>query len=328
MGANTGIEWCDATFNPWWGCTKVSDGCKFCYADTLSKRYGHDIWGPKAERRFFGEKHWAEPLKWNRDAERDGRRKRVFCASMADVFEKHMLPEVNDAIERARARLFTLIHTTRHLDWLLLTKRPENILSMIPVPWRDEPPHNVWYGTSVESQEYAEQRIPELLKVPAVVRFLSAEPLLGPIDLSPWLGVCEACEEAVSASDPRWRIGPNGWEHKCQHPQAGYFPLIEPVYPIGWVIAGGESGPGARPMHPDWARQLRDQCQAASVAYFFKQWGEWLPYDHCAEGDMHFSVPRVKLDEDRVAHRVGKKAAGRLLDGRTWDQFPAVEVPA
>lgn len=322
MGANTGIEWCDASFNPWWGCTKVSDGCKFCYADTLSRRYGHDIWGPKAERRFFGTKHWQEPLKWNRDAEQEGQRRRVFCASMADVFEQHMLPEVSGKQHEARCVLWETIERTPWLDWLLLTKRPEHIRDMVPVRWLHEPPHNVWYGTSTENQEYADTRIPELLRVPAVVRFLSCEPLLGPVTL-------RSTPEGQRATTVRT------WLEYNQRVQDGTFNPAT-YSRIDWVIAGGESGPGARPMHPEWARSLRDQCQAAGVAFFFKQWGEWVPTDYHLPGRTEYcfdgrskATPDCNFNGLSVNNmaKVGKRRAGRLLDGRTWDQFPAVEVP-
>lgn len=173
MSERSAIEWTDHTFNPWWGCTKVSSGCKNCYAETLSNRYGHDVWGPRARRRFFGEKHWQEPLRWNKAAEEEGRRARVFCASMADVFED------NASLESERQKLWSLISETPFLDWQLLTKRPENVLRM--VPWTVEWPHNVWIGTSVENQEAADYRLPLLKQIPALVRFLSCEPLLGPI---------------------------------------------------------------------------------------------------------------------------------------------------
>ncbi len=249
MGSNSAIEWCDATFNPWWGCLKVSPGCANCYADTLATRYGFTIWGPAAttERRLFGENHWQEPLRWNAAAAKAGVRKRVFCASMADVFED------NPQVEEARFNLWRLIEATPMLDWLLLTKRPENIEELVPLRWVDDVPQsNVWYGTSVENQEQADTRIPILLAVPAVVRFLSCEPLLGPVDLRPYLW-----EEA----GPAW-AGLN---------------VADPG--IHWIITGGESGAKARHCDPAWVRSIRDQCQEVNavvpgaVAFFHKQWG-------------------------------------------------------
>ena len=173
MGKDSKIEWTHHTFNPWWGCSKVSPGCENCYADSLSKRYGHQIWGPSAPRRFFGDKHWNEPVKWNKAAIEHHYRYRVFCASMADVFEDR------EDLKPHRARLFELIEDTPHLDWLLLTKRPENIAHLMRGPI----PGNVWLGTSAEDQKRWDQRVPVLLDIPATVRFVSAEPLLGPINM-------------------------------------------------------------------------------------------------------------------------------------------------
>ncbi|MGH2478077.1 MAG: DUF5131 family protein [Ktedonobacteraceae bacterium] len=169
------------TFNPWWGCLKVSEECHRCYAEGIAHHYGHDVWGPAANtpRRLFGDSHWQEPLTWNRQAQRDGHRRSVFCASMADVYEKH------PTIVHERRKLWELIEATPWLNWLLLTKRPENILELSP--WRSSWPDNVWVGTSVGLQSRAEELIPYLLEVPAVVRFLSCEPLLGPLDITPWL---------------------------------------------------------------------------------------------------------------------------------------------
>lgn len=313
------------TFNPWWGCLKVSPGCEHCYADTLARRYGFDVWGPAktTSRRMMSENYWKQPHKWNRDAEADGVRRRVFCASMADVFEDH--PNV----EAARRRLFELIGSTMHLDWLLLTKRPENILRFLPETWGGNVLLNMWLGTSVENQAQAEKRIPELLKVPATVRFLSCEPLLGAITL-PW---CPSC---------------GGWgDHDC-------YAVDDDSPAIDWVIAGGESGPQARPMHPDWARSIRDQCQAAGVPFLFKQWGNWWPAVWFDGPDAEADNGDAFVDLDRVDHEFlandgrtwdtmggrhmypplplghwclmvnkGKKAAGRLLDGREWNEVPA-----
>ena len=309
MGANSKIEWTHHTFNPWWGCVKVSPGCEHCYAETFSKRTGHHIWGPAAttQRRLFGNKHWAEPLKWNREAEAAGERHRVFCASMADVFEDH--PQLISE----RVRLWRLIEDTPHLDWLLLTKRPENTTRMMPT-YLHGYPRNIWLGTSVENQQQADKRIPELLKVPAAVRFLSCEPLLGLVDIS------------GRSLDSVWINDIND-------------PLInEECNLIDWVIVGGESGPKARPMHPNWARSLRDQCTAAGVAFHFKQWGEWLPFGMKQptwdfEASEYFQnlenrhVTKFEFHDPsrRTMYRVGKKAAGRLLDGREWNEYPIKE---
>lgn len=276
MGENSKIEWCHHTFNPWIGCTKVSDGCANCYAEEMmDHRYGRAQWGPGGTRVRTSDTNWKKPLLWDRAAAAAGERHRVFCASLADVFEDR--PE----LETWRYDLFFLIEKTPHLDWLLLTKRPENVVESINPTMLALP--NVWIGTSVENQEQADKRIPELLKIPAAVRFLSMEPLLGPVDLS-----------------LRWD-------------------RLEFVPGIHWVIVGGESGRNARPMHPDWARGLRDQCQAAGVPFLMKQWGEWTPENN---------TPTRAERHSWGLYRVGKHAAGRSLDGRTWDEFPAVDLEA
>lgn len=169
------IEWTDHTFNSWWGCSRVSPACRFCYADTQAARYGHDVWRRNGPRRMLSDANWAKPYKWNRDAERAGTPLKVFCASMADVFEAH--PDVVEA----RERLWQVIDDTPWLRWQLLTKRPENVADM--APWGNSWPDHVWLGTSVENQRFAGQRIPILLDIPAKVRFLSCEPLLGPLNL-------------------------------------------------------------------------------------------------------------------------------------------------
>ncbi len=180
MGANSKIEWTTHTFNPWWGCTKVSEACKHCYAETWAKRVGQDVWGPKQQRRTMSEAHWRQPLKWNREAAEQATRPRVFCASMADVFEDR------DELIPHRERLFDLIEATPNLDWLLLTKRPQNVGRL--AKWGDDWPKHVWLGTTVELQSRAEELLPLLAQVPAKVRFISAEPLLGPLAIEPWLG--------------------------------------------------------------------------------------------------------------------------------------------
>lgn len=301
MSAGSKIEWTDHTFNPWWGCAKVSPGCNHCYAEGVADRWGHDVWGVKADRRFFGDKHWAEPEKWNRQAQQAGVRARVFSGSMCDVFEDRA------DLDEHRARLTDLIDRTPNLDWLLLTKRPENVKRL--ALWGDSWPTNVWLGTSVEDQRRADERIPHLLDVPAKVRFLSCEPLLGPVDLSKWLCTCGHADDF-------------GVDHDDDCPWSRRLPHLS------WVIVGGESGAGARPMHPRWARSLRDECVQAGVPFFFKQWGEWVPYS-CVPDGVTFEGREETLSGQEYCIRVGKKAAGRQLDGRTWDEYPVTEaVPA
>ncbi len=316
MGAETLIEWADSTFNAWVGCTKVSPACDHCYAEGWAKRTGHpELW--QGQRRRTSSANWQQPRKWNRAAEEAARRPRVFCSSLADVFD-------NQIPERWRDDLWHLIDQTPHLDWLLLTKRPQNIAKMLPTTaigapaWGDGWP-NVWLGTTVESQAEADRRIPHLLAVPARVRFLSCEPLLEPVDLG---GEWGAYQDGNNS--PRRKSWLDG---------------------LSWVIAGGESGGGARPMHPAWVRSLRDQCTAAGVPFLFKQWGDWAPHEVKAGGDLGGDVRRGRVaivhpsgrsdvevftasggrntePGSRYMARVGKAAAGRLLDGRTWDEFP------
>lgn len=312
MAEASKIQWCDATFNPWRGCTKVSEGCRGCYAEAQSKRnpLTLGVWGPGGTRVVASESMWREPLKWERLAREgklpdgtpnpDGHRPRVFCASLADVFEQWDGPMADAAGNRlhrgdglvggavrsshwysespcddsgaplltaddVRARLLCLIHQTPGLDWLLLTKRPEHVRATLTrmaergddggdlaKQWLyDSPMPNVWIGTSVENQAAADARVPHLLRVPAAVRFLSCEPLLGPVRLKDVPGLNKL--PGVHVMEGR---GPAG---------------------IDWVIVGGESGPGARPFDLAWARSLRDQCEAAGVPYFLKQLGE-RPY--------------------------------------------------
>ena len=229
MAQNSRIEWTNHTFNPWWGCTKVSPACDHCYAETWAKRMGHAVWGHRSERRFLSEAYWKQPHQWNRVAKQERSRARVFCASMADVFEwrKELSPP--------RQRLWKLIDETPFLDWLLLTKRPHLVTRL--VPWTTKWPHNVWIGVTAENQRWADKRLPHLAALAAKTKFLSCEPLLGPIDLTDWL-------------------------------KRGS---------IDWIITGGESGPGARPSDPEWFRSVRNQCQAHGVAFHFKQWGDWAP---------------------------------------------------
>lgn len=320
MAEQSKIEWTDATFNPWWGCEKISPGCKHCYAEAFAKRTGHKVWG-KVPRRLFGPKHWAEPEKWARKAAALGVRARVFCASMADVFEDapELEPERRKLWALIRSTFFTCkngcdwtdikpVVTTKNgrgthcnmcsdasgmggLDWLLLTKRPENIAKFLPA---DVAPL-VWVGATVEDQEHAEKRIPHLLLGAALarVRFLSCEPLLGPLDLSEWL----------------W-----GRAHS---------PREDPAIGVNWVIAGGESGHGARPFDVEWARTLRAQCLSAGVPFFMKQLGA---YARDASSGVWRVNPALPDGKDRVlflSDPKGGDAAEFPADLRVR-QFPEV----
>jgi protein gp37 len=221
-------------------------------------------------------------LKWNLDAQAKRTTKRVFCASMADVFE------LRRDLDPWRERLWDVIGETPWLNWLLLTKRPQNIGRM--VPWRTAWPENVWLGTSVEDQSRANERMPLLLKHPSKCRFVSCEPLVGAVDLTIWI------------------------DRRAQG-----------LHRIDWVIAGGESGHGARPMYPGWARRLRDQCAKASVPFHFKQWGHWAPVPK-SRLNANSSISRFwdeVSEEEILMEPKGKHGAGRHLDGVTWDELPA-----
>lgn len=341
MSENTKIEWCDHTFNPWIGCTKISPGCKHCYAETLmDKRMGVASWSPGAERVRTKPANWKMPLRWNRQADafmaQHGRRQRVFCASLADVFD-------NAVPAQWRMDLFELIADTPNLDWLILTKRIGNVMPMCSSDslMFEMIGSRVWLGATIVNQAEADRDIPKLLAVPARVRFLSMEPLLGPVQLDTIYNTDFG--EGQPYLHPLIGRVSDGHGDSCSAPS------------IDWVIVGGESGPGARPMHPDCARGLRDQCAAAGVPFLFKQWGEFsfspitLSEDRphiCAIDptgeDWALSVNNGKvshlgpqaamwtLDKDAFPipglvewNFVGKKNAGRLLDGRTWDGFPS-----
>lgn len=234
MGAISKISWTHATFNGWIGCLEVSPACDNCYARTLAERYGWAKWGKDTERHRTSVSYWNQPLKWNAKAAKDGRRLRVFAFSLADVFEDRR------DLDPWRADLWRLIEGTPNLDWMLLTKRADRVAAMLPQGWLDRPKPNVWLGVTAENQRRAEERIPALLEIPAAVHWISAEPLLGPIDFRPWF--------------------------KGAHRDVG----------IDWVIVGGESGDGARRMDPEWARNILLQCRQFSAAYHFKQKGAVL----------------------------------------------------
>jgi protein gp37 len=346
VSENSKIEWTHHTFNPVWGCTKVSAGCAHCYAETLAKRYGNDVWGP-GERRTFGDKHWAEPLKWARDARKAGERRRVFCGSMCDVFEEHpttqaQLPQLMDLISA----------TAESLGWLLLTKRPERAGAYLREWLAEDATRRPewWLGTSVEDQASADLRIPKLLATPAAFRFVSYEPALGPVDFKRiadlphgafgWFAECPKCDwrglNSSCFTGDGWLVCP-----ACRT-RLGEDAPVRPERPgIDWLICGGESGPHARPMHPSWARSARDQCVAAGVPYFFKQYGEWKngstrerKRDEVVLNDGRHRPSAHDFDDKTKARwhdfdpcimsPAGKKAAGRELDGRMWDEFPEV----
>ena len=271
----TGIGWTDSTFNPWFGCQAISPGCDHCYAETLTKRTGLVGWGPGEPRRLSSDANWKRPLKWNREAEAAGVRRRVFCASLADVFDNAVPVEWRD-------RLWVTIRLTPWLDWQLLTKRPQNIKKMLPEDW-EEDEHGRWrngypnvcLGTTVENREQAATRLPHLIALAAPVRFVSAEPLLESIDLEyiklPGKGLTLNALTGFYSFDQ-----PCGIQEAAERLSKVPTPISKHV---DWVICGGESGHGARPMAPGWERSLRAQCALEGVPYFFKQTGsargEW-----------------------------------------------------
>lgn len=366
--AESRIEWTDRSdWNPIRGCTRVSPGCGGpgphggCYAEAIAARFsdpGQPFHG-YAERtskggRWTGKVALQEdrlllPLKWKKAA-------RVFVSSTSDVFHESLSNEDID-------RIFAVMALAPHLTFQVLTKRSARMREYMTNVYRAPgiittilqvgkdlmiatatwPLPNVWLGVSVEDQQRADERIPDLLATPAAVRFLSCEPLIGPLVLPL---ACVHCAGTRWVDDQNWEPDYPTWETIERVQRAGLIPCgacnfagwNEPVAaalpPLDWVIAGGESGPNARPMHPDWVRGLRDQCAAAGVPFHFKQWGEWAPYGHdlaftaldpvetntrarhiCREGE--------RPGPDNLVVRVGKKRAGRLLDGRTHDEFPA-----
>jgi len=275
MGKDTKIEWTHHTLNFWWGCVKVSPGCDNCYAETLAKRFGHDIWGT-GKPRLIIKSAWNKALAWNEEAKRDGVRRRVFCQSMSDFFELFNYNRHGDELNALRSRvLYDLIPATPNLDWLLLTKRIGNVRKMVPFRWDiDFFPRNVWLGISVVNQEEADRDIPKLLHLPVSRRFLSIEPMLEPIDLKREYGYCLACHRDVVEADPC---------PYCGDPRVRW--RNSRLIDVDWVICGGESGSHARPMNPEWARSLRDECKSAEVPFFFKQgsqtpeWGNYKDFD-------------------------------------------------
>lgn len=349
MSDNTKIEWADATVNAVNGCTVVSPGCKHCYAMKQAHRFparqgltqqsaGGMVWTGEVR---LNEKPLLQPLAWRRP-------RRIFWNAHGDLFHESVPDEWID-------KVFAVAALTPQHTHMILTKRAARMReylddfrgdwSRIDGIWReigkltdagakidpereiDLPLPNVWLGVSVEDQARADERIPDLLATPAAVRFLSCEPLLGPVNLNAVKFLDRITEHG--GREAGWESALNGlrydmWVGDDEDP-------MKPGHPkLDWVIAGGESGPGARPMHPDWVRSLRDQCKAAGTAFFFKQWGEWLPFGSI-DGDGNFNS-RDRGEKPGLWHvwpsngfsvRVGKQQAGRLLDGIEHSEFPA-----
>ncbi|UKD55108.1 phage Gp37/Gp68 family protein [Amycolatopsis sp. FU40] len=306
------IEWTDATWNPVTGCTKVSPGCDHCYAETLHER-------------FHGKGSFATvtlhpdrldvPLRWRKP-------RRVFVNSMSDLFH-------DDVPDSFIARIFGVMAAAQQHTFQVLTKRHGRMRALLnDERFREQvflannmdqgdvlgdgwPLRNVWLGVSTEDQKWADIRIPALLETPAAVRWISAEPLLGPINLT------------------RIAYTAGGGTHldvvRGQHGEPGLW--ATPAKRLDWVVVGGESGPGARPMDPEWARSLRDQCATVRVPFLFKQWGMWAPRGHgigrFLPPEQLIGAPLDDMGHRQIMRRVGKARAGRELDGRTWDQYPA-----
>lgn len=356
MGDKTEIAWCDATWNPTSGCTRVSEGCRHCYIDRTppfrmnGRKFVHGTTGVQLHPDRL-----AQPLKWKTP-------RRIFVNSLSDLFHE----DVPDAFID---RVFAVMGLAHQHTFQILTKRPERMRTwfrwveskrgdltvalvkkggawpkvdeysaesvlcaycardvlepLAKITWAAWPLPNVWLGVSIEDQETADKRIPLLLQTTAAVRFVSAEPLLGPVDLAAYL------QRDFVAGETRPPNAIGGTPYKVARLGAA----------IDWTIVGGESGPGARPMHPDWARSIRDQCQAAGVPFFFKQWGEWAAMSQMPDGetpgcsDYHRHAPSVVLHPDGQQNRtypkgamtmlkVGKKLAGSMLDGREWKEWP------
>ena len=274
MAETTAITWAHATFNPWEGCTKISPGCDGCYAAARDDRFHSGVhWGPGAPRQRTAPANWRKPLAWNRKAAAAGKPFRVFCASLADVFDNAVDPEW-------RFDLWQLIEATPALTWMLLSKRIGNAAAMLPgvLP-------NVWLLATVVNQEEAARDIPKLLATPAAVHGISYEPALGPLKLGQWLCPTKpmACSHCGAPHvDTRWYAHRPHRLHSCQSCGGKFAGDLaygsKNTRPrIDWVICGGESGPHARPMDPAWAMSVRDQCAAAEVAFFFKQRGGARP---------------------------------------------------
>lgn len=326
---DSNIEWTDHTFNPWEGCTKVSPGCLHCYAETRNLRWaGGANWGKGAPRRRTSVSNWKQPLKWNEEAgdkaqlfgniewarqaiASETRRPRVFCASLADWLDDEVDPTW-------LADLLHLIYRCQNLDWLLLTKRPQlwrdrmaaalkseifaresaDFWGWVDAWLRGSAPANVWIGTTVEDQVRANERVPQLLAIPARVRFLSCEPLLESVVL-PETALHRWISNGVTTAE---FTGPR----------------------VHWVICGGESGPECRPMNPVWAHALQKQCAAAGVPFFFKQWGEYCSNDEMPVGMTYHEDTTFKTFGDEAVWRIGKKHAGRFLGGKIYSEFPEI----
>lgn len=309
MGDKTGIEWTDATWNPIRGCSRVSDGCRNCYAETVANRFkgpgmpyeGLIAKGGQWNGKIKVVEHLIDqPLRWRRP-------RRIFVNSMSDLFHENVPDEVV-------YRILDMISKAHWHTFQVLTKRPDRAMTIFggtsgmglgapPIP-------NLWLGVSAEDQATADERIPLLLEIPAAVHWVSAEPLLGPLNLERYLEPYCDHEHAYHEPDTNFLV--------CAQCEEAQF--------LRWVVVGGESGGGARPMHPAWVQSIRDQCTNAAVPFLFKQWGEWAPDCLCHRPTACSKTPRPTPGAMGCMFRCGKQHSGRLLNGRTWDQYPGEDV--
>ncbi|MDI9393487.1 MAG: phage Gp37/Gp68 family protein [Synergistota bacterium] len=331
MADKSRIEWTDATWNPVTGCTPISMGCENCYAKRHAERFRGRFGYPADDpfRVTFHEDRLEHPLRWAKP-------RKIFVCSMGDLFH-------DDVELEWLYKIFGVIARCPQHRFMVLTKRPARMRiffnTPIPVPGhygyyikREGVPlevfNHLWLGVTAENQRTADERIPILLQIPAAVRFVSVEPMLGPVDISPW-DKCDLCGRLRNSFDPDKILGV--WGSSFCHEHYNPFNGCEGTYErhaLDWVICGGESGPGARPMHPYWAQSLRDQCVNAQVPFFFKQWGEWESAEQPGTDvvlrrlESNQCVSKGGENSYMLHTRVGKKAAGRELDGREWNEWP------
>lgn len=352
MGEHTGVAWCHHTFNGWWGCVKVSRACKFCYAEAFAKRTGFDVWGATAPRRFFGDAHFNEPLRWNRKAAEAGEHRRVFCGSMSDIGELHQDLDTHRHMTAARAKIFgDLVPRTPWLTWMFTSKRIELLAELLPAAWfgRLGWPPNVWILATVEDQAGL-ARARALLEFPAPVRALSMEPLVERLTVASLLRTPAefaqlGAERAVDVPD--YNLA------RRQHIIATFRFLQDrgrhgaADRKLDWLIVGGESGVGraSAPLHPAWVGSVIAQAEAAGTPVFFKQWGQYAPA-HWPDGIATHEVDgagvarelthveRWRLDRNipievpstsaLMRFHATKEEAGHLFQGREYRAFPSV----
>lgn len=344
MAQNTKIQWTNHTINLWIGCTHVHAGCDNCYAEALAKRFGNDVWGADKPRKAV-KSVWSDLDRFQKLAAASGEIHRVFVGSMMDIFEKPM-PVIDSKglkqsynTEALRTMLFQRIHSNQYpnLLFLFLTKRPSNINKYIFESWKSNPPVNVMFGASVVNQETADKLIPQLLQVNGK-RFLSCEPLLGQVDIEKYLSPCSYyCDHSEAA-----------FQQYCNSEEFNELDDDEQIFAsasfyrdfhkpgpslIDWIIVGGESGHKARPMHPDWACSIRDQCAVANVPFFFKQWGEYKDGGNMSDIKKFVMVGNDgKIYRDvipkglscQLMSKVGKSKSGALINSKEYKEFPAL----